>query len=197
MSSPHQKLTVYCPEQVLRALDAWRTSKGIKSRTAANLAILAEFLNLPHEIQHSIKKSDVLASVSSTKELKSLIQRITVIEESDLKQIYERLNALEEIIQSTALTPPESTVLFPGIGSSVKAFEEGGSAVPASVSTEFSLEELVHRLDGSKNLILKLMAQKDKARFETYASDRDPEGIAWTWIEKDNQPIAFIPKVNH
>ena len=99
MTTEHPKVTAYVPQPILDALDSWKSQNNIDSRSAALVAILADYLAVAYPVQH---RSTVLAAPSNSSS--------TVL--AELAKLSERVTALEQQIQSSAaLSALPSTVL--------------------------------------------------------------------------------------
>ncbi len=78
MATEHPKVTAYVPREVLNALDSWKAENNIESRSAAIVAILADYLGVPYPVQQegtapAVAPSTALSSVQA--ELAKLTER--------------------------------------------------------------------------------------------------------------------------
>lgn len=98
MTTEHPKVTAYVPQPILDALESWKSQNNIDSRSAALVAILADYLSVAYPVRHS---STVLAAPSNLPG--------TVL--AELAKLSEKVTVLEQQIQSsTALSTLPSTV---------------------------------------------------------------------------------------
>jgi hypothetical protein len=52
LTTEHPKVTAYVPQPILDALDNWKSQNGIDSRSAALVAILADYLAVAYPVRH-------------------------------------------------------------------------------------------------------------------------------------------------
>lgn len=208
MATEHPKITAYIPQEILTALDDWKQAHDIDSRSAAIVTILADFLRVPYPVplQDTASSNTVLSTVLT-----------------ELGQLKERVAALEQHI-STALQAAPSTVAEPDEPSRSDVLQEAPSTVlkelplkelPSAVPIEdtkpggeapntvpitaplapLTQSALAKRLGCSDKAIEKHRKQGSKEQFATWSSDRDPDGVRWTWEGSGGrgQPLRFVP----
>jgi hypothetical protein len=83
LTTEHPKVTAYVPQPILDALDNWKSQNNIESRSAAIVAILADYLAVAYSVRHSSNVPAALSNSSSTvlTELAKLSERVTVLEQ--------------------------------------------------------------------------------------------------------------------
>ena len=83
MTTEHPKVTAYVPQPILDALDSWKSQNNIESRSAALVAILADYLAVAYSVRHPSTVSAALSNSPSTvlTELAKLSERVTVLEQ--------------------------------------------------------------------------------------------------------------------
>jgi hypothetical protein len=131
LTTEHPKVTAYVPQPILDALDSWKSQNNIDSRSAALVAILADYLAVAYSVRHP---STALVASSNLPG--------TVL--AELAKLSERVTALEQQIQSsTALSNSSSTVLasdteLGNIGSleNIDPIDEARSTPPSTVPLE-------------------------------------------------------------
>ncbi len=86
MTTEHPKVTAYVPEPILDALDDWKSQNNIESRSAAIVAILADYLEVAYSVRHPSSVPAALSNSPSTvlAELAKLSERVTVLEQQML-----------------------------------------------------------------------------------------------------------------
>lgn len=195
MASEHPKITSYIPRDILEALDKWREEQELDSRSAAIVAILADYLGVQYPVRLNDTAPLSLHLHTVLDELARLSQRMDALEESTS-------TALQEV-QSTAPVPPPSSsraVSLEGLSTvpqeravpTGKAQEEALSTVPPAPLTQSALAK---RLGCSDKAIQKHREKGSKEKFATWSRDRDPDGIAWAWEGggRRGHPLQFVP----
>ena len=131
MTTEHPKVTAYVPQPILEALDSWKSQNNIDSRSAALVAILADYLAVAYPVRHS---STVLTVPSNLP--------ATVL--TELAKLSERVTALEQQIRSsTVLSNSPSIVLASDAESAnitslenIETGDEALSSLPSKVPLE-------------------------------------------------------------
>jgi len=187
MTTQHPKVTAYIPQPILKALDEWKAEGEIESRSAAIVAILADYLGVLHPVQH---KGNVPTAPSSALS--------TVL--AELARLTERVATLEQqMAASTALTEVPSTALQippPGATVDINGGTESTSEIPdAAPQAPLTQSALARRLGCSDKAVEKHRRQGDKENFAAWSRDRDPDNIVWTWEGAGGrgQPLRFVP----
>jgi hypothetical protein len=83
LTTEHPKVTAYVPQPILNALDNWKSQNNIDSRSAALVAILADYLAVAYPVRHPSTVFTALSNSPSTvlAELAELSQRVTILEQ--------------------------------------------------------------------------------------------------------------------
>jgi hypothetical protein len=182
VTTQHPKVTIYIPQPILDALDAWKSESGIESRSAAIVTLLADYLGVPYPVPQegnapAIVPSKALSSVQA--ELAKLAERVSVLE-----QQMEKSTVPSEVPSAVLNTPPfEATVVV-------------NSTVPSTApQAPLTQSALARRLGCSDKAVEKHRRQGNKENFATWSRDRDPESIAWIWEGAGGrgQRLRFVP----
>jgi len=186
VATEHPKVTAYVPREVLNALDSWKAENNIESRSAAIVAILADYLGVPYPVQQegtapAVAPSTALSSVQA--ELAKLTERVVVLE-----QQMEKSAAPSEVPSTAPATPPTKTTV--DVNS-----RDSSTALSAAPQAPLTQSALARRLGCSDKAVEKHRRQGNKENFATWSRDRDPSGIAWIWEGAGGrgQPLRFVP----
>jgi len=211
LATEHPKVTAYIPQPILHALDSWKSQNDIDSRSAAIVAILADYLAVAYPVGQTSTAPTALGNLPGTvlAELAKIEKRVTTLEQQILSS-----SAVSVALPSTLLTQDtESTntadLEFTG------TVDEVLSTVPNTVPLEFtrpvdealstalntvpmaplSQAALAKRLGCSDKAIEKHRKQDSKESFANWSCERDPDHIAWTWVGGGGrgQPLRFVP----
>ena len=134
MTTQHPKITIYVPQPILDALDAWKFESGIESRSGATVAILADYLEVQYPVQQQgnvplAASSNALSTVLA--ELVKLSERVTALEQQMAAS-----TALIEVPDTAPISSPRSTVLIEAPGTvpreDAASVTEVGSNVPST-----------------------------------------------------------------
>ncbi len=204
MTTEHPKVTAYVPSKILSALDSWKTENNIESRSAAIVAILADYLGVPYPVQQEGKAPPVPSSALSTvlAELAKLSDRVVALEQQMTASA-----AFQEVLGTALIPEPNSTV--PIAAPSIVPEEDATTVsaaqgkVPSTVPTSAGLQPptpltqmaLAKRLGCSDKAIEKHRKQGSKENFAEWSRDRDPDGVSWTWEGRGGrgQSLRFVP----
>lgn len=191
MATEHPKVTAYIPKEIVKALDEWKGKNEIESRSAAIVAILADYLGVQHPVQPqgTAPGGTMLSTVLA--ELRQLQERVAALEQT-------AVNTAPQEAPSTALaSPPElSSSVLKSAPSTVlvsNALNNTASTV-ASVNPPLTQSALAKRLSCSDKAVEKHRRQGNKENFAAWSRDRDPDGISWTWEGAGGrgQPLRFV-----
>jgi len=211
LATEHPKVTAYIPQPILNALDSWKSQNDIESRSAAIVAILADYLAVAYPVGQTSTAPTALGNLPGTvlAELAKIEKRVTTLEQQILSS-----SAVSVALPSTLLTQDtESTntadLEFTG------TVDEVLSTVPNTVPLEFtrpvdealstalntvpmaplSQAALAKRLGCSDKAIEKHRKQDSKESFANWSCERDPNNIAWTWFGGGGrgQRLRFVP----
>ena len=131
MTTEHPKVTAYVPQPILEALDSWKSQNNIDSRSAAIVAILADYLVVAYPVRHFSTASTALSNSPSTvlAELAKLTERVTVLEQ----QI--RSSTVHAALPSTVLAADAESA---NIGSleNIASIDEAPGTPPSTVPIE-------------------------------------------------------------
>ena len=203
MATEHPKVTAYIPQEILTALDDWKQAHDIDSRSAAIVSILADYLAVPYPVppQDTASSSTVLSTVLTElgqlkKRVAALEQHISTAPQAAPSTVAEpdepsRSDVLQEV-PSTALK--ESLTAVP-----VDDTKPGGEAPNTAPITAplapLTQSALAKRLGCSDKAIEKHRKGGSKEQFVTWSSNRDPDGVSWTWEGQGGrgQPLRFVP----
>lgn len=185
MTTEHPKVTIYVPKEILNALDKWKAEGEIESRSAAVVAILADYLGVPHQVQQQGNAPTVPSGVLSTvlAELAKLSDRVVVLEQQ---------MAVSAAPQEVPSPETPSTALSEEVTTANAVPGEAPSTVPASVPlTQMAMAK---RLGVSDKAVEKHRKQ-GKENFAEWSRDRDPDSVRWTWEGSGGrgQPLRFVP----
>ena len=128
MTTEHPKVTAYVPQPILDALDNWKSQNNIESRSAAIVAILADYLEVAYSVRHP---SNVPAALSNSPgtvltELAKLSERVTVLEQQMLS------STAHGALPSTLLTSDAASVNIAS-WESIDSIDEALSTSPSTV----------------------------------------------------------------
>lgn len=221
MTTEHPKVTAYVPQPILDTLDSWKSQNNIESRSAAMVAILADYLAVPYLVRYPSTVPAVLSNSPSTvlAELAMLSERITVLEQqirsgtvltSDAESAnitsLENIETSDEVLSNVPSTVPLADTRTDGealsavpskvlIESGRLGDEAPGNAPITVPVTPLSQAALAKRLGCSDKAIEKHRKLGDKESFAVWSCDRDPDSIAWTWEGGGGrgQPLRFKP----
>jgi len=211
LATEHPKVTAYIPQPILNALDSWKSQNDIESRSAAIVAILADYLAVAYPVGQTSTAPTALGNLPGTvlAELAKIEKRVTTLEQQILSS-----SAVSVALPSTLLTQDtESTntadLEFTG------TVDEVLSTVPNTVPLEFtrpvdealstalntvpmaplSQAALAKRLGCSDKAIEKHRKQDSKESFANWSCERDPDHIAGTWFGGGGrgQRLRFVP----
>jgi metal-responsive CopG/Arc/MetJ family transcriptional regulator len=96
VATEHPKITAYIPKEILQALDNWKQSNDIKSRSEAIVRILENYLEVPHKVPQQGTANLEAALSAVLKELGQLHERVATLEKS--------ASTVSLAVPSTALT---------------------------------------------------------------------------------------------
>lgn len=195
VTSEHPKVTAYVPKKILSALDSWKSENHIESRSAAIVAILADYLGVAYLVR---QESNALSTVLT--ELAKLSERLTALEQQAAS------SALQEVLSTAPAPEPSSTTLIEAPSSAPLEKTTTASAVqgkaPSTAPTSAALQPkaplsqmaLAKRLGVSDKAVEKRRKQ-GKENFARWSRERDPDSIAWTWEGRGGrgQPLRFVP----
>ena len=221
MTTEHPKVTAYVPQPILNALDDWKSQNNIDSRSAALVAILADYLAVAYPVRYPSTVFTPLSNSPSTvlAELAELSQRVTILEQQiqfsavlasdaesanitsleNIETSEEALGSVPSIVPLTdTRTDGEVLSAVPGevlIESARLGGEVPGSAPITVPVTPLSQAGLAKRLGCSDKAIEKQRKLGNKENFAVWSRDRDPDSIAWTWEGGGGrgQPLRFTP----
>jgi hypothetical protein len=116
---------------ILDALDDWKSQNNIESRSAAIVAILADYLAVAYSVRHPSNVPAALSNSSSTvlTELAKLSERVTVLEQ----QI--RLSTAHSTLLSAVLASDAASVNIAS-WESIDSIDEALSTLPSTVPLE-------------------------------------------------------------
>jgi len=221
LTTEHPKVTAYVPQPILNALDDWKSQNNIDSRSAALVAILADYLAVAYPVRYPSTVFTPLSNSPSTvlAELAELSQRVTILEQQiqfsavlasdaesanitsleNIETSEEALGSVPSIVPLTdTRTDGEVLSAVPGevlIESARLGGEVPGSAPITVPVTPLSQAGLAKRLGCSDKAIEKQRKLGNKENFAVWSRDRDPDSIAWTWEGGGGrgQPLRFTP----
>jgi len=211
LATEHPKVTAYVPQPILDALDNWKSQNNIESRSAALVAILADYLAVAYPVQHPGNALTAPSNSPSTvlTELAKLSERVTALEQqmsSDTAPLALASTVLTFDAESTNTASLENIgTVDEALGSVLntvpledrKTIDEAPSTVPGAVLIEslrlgsdtlstvavapLSQAGLAKRLGCSDKAIEKHRKQGSKESFAKWSYERDPDNIGWTW----------------
>jgi len=211
LATEHPKVTAYIPQPILNALDSWKSQNDIESRSAAIVAILADYLAVAYPVGQTSTAPRTLGNLPGTvlAELAKIEKRVTTLEQQILSS-----SAVSVALPSTLLTQDTestntadlestgpvdealSTVLNTVSLESTRTIDEALSTVLNTVPmAPLSQAALAKRLGCSDKAIEKHRKQDSKESFADWSCERDPDNIAWTWFGGGGrgQPLRFVP----
>ena len=211
MATEHPKVTAYIPQPILNALDSWKSQNDIESRSAAIVAILADYLAVAYPVGQTSTAPTTLGNLPGTvlAELAKIEKRVTILEQQILSS-----SAVSVALPSTLLTQDTESTNTADL-EDTGTVDEALSTVPNTVPLEFtrpvdealstalntvpmaplSQAALAKRLGCSDKAIEKHRKQDSKESFADWSCERDPDNIAWTWFGGGGrgQPLRFVP----
>jgi hypothetical protein len=211
LATEHPKVTAYIPQPILNALDSWKSQNDIESRSAAIVAILADYLAVAYPVGQTSTAPRTLGNLPGTvlAELAKIEKRVTTLEQQILSS-----SAVSVALPSTLLTQDTestntadlestgpvdealSTVLNTVSLESTRTIDEALSTVLNTVPmAPLSQAALAKRLGCSDKAIEKHRKQDSKESFANWSCERDPNNIAWTWFGGGGrgQRLRFVP----
>jgi hypothetical protein len=86
LATEHPKVTAYIPQPILHALDSWKSQNDIESRSAAIVAILADYLAVAYPVGQTSTAPRALGNLPGTvlAELAKIEKRVTTLEQQIL-----------------------------------------------------------------------------------------------------------------
>ncbi len=211
MATEHPKVTAYIPQPILHALDSWKSQNDIESRSAAIVAILADYLAVAYPVGQTSTAPTTLGNLPGTvlAELAKIEKRVTILEQQILSS-----SAVSVALPSTLLILDTESMNTADL-ESTGTVDEALSTVPNTVPLEstrpvdealstvlntvpmapLSQAALAKRLGCSDKAIEKHRKQDSKESFADWSCERDPDNIAWTWFGGGGrgQPLRFVP----
>lgn len=211
MATEHPKVTAYIPQPILHALDSWKSQNDIESRSAAIVAILADYLAVAYPVGQTSTAPRELGNLPGTvlAELAKIEKRVTTLEQQILSS-----SAVPIALPSTLLILDTESMNTADL-ESTGTVDEALSTVPNTVPLEstrpvdealstvlntvpmapLSQAALAKRLGCSDKAIEKHRKQDSKESFADWSCERDPNNIAWTWFGGGGrgQPLRFVP----
>lgn len=211
MATEHPKVTAYIPQPILNALDSWKSQNDIESRSAAIVAILADYLAVAYPVGQTSTAPTTLGNLPGTvlAELAKIEKRVTTLEQQILSS-----SAVSVALPSTLLTQDTESTNTADL-ESTGTVDEALSTVPNTVPLEstrpvdealstvlntvpmapLSQAALAKRLGCSDKAIEKHRKQDSKESFADWSCERDPNNIAWTWFGGGGrgQRLRFVP----
>jgi hypothetical protein len=211
LATEHPKVTAYIPQPILHALDSWKSQNDIESRSAAIVAILADYLAVAYPVGQTSTAPRALGNLPGTvlAELAKIEKRVTTLEQQILSS-----SAVSVALPSTLLTQDTESTNTADL-ESTGTVDEALSTVPNTVPLEFtrpvdealstalntvpmaplSQAALAKRLGCSDKAIEKHRKQDSKESFANWSCERDPDHIAWTWFGGGGrgQRLRFVP----
>jgi hypothetical protein len=211
LATEHPKVTAYIPQPILNALDSWKSQNDIESRSAAIVAILADYLAVAYPVGQQVRhlQSSVTYPGTVLAELAKIEKRVTTLEQQILSS-----SAVSVALPSTLLTQDTESTNTADL-ESTGTVDEALSTVPNTVPLEstrpvdealstalntvpmapLSQAALAKRLGCSDKAIEKHRKQDSKESFADWSCERDPDNIAWTWFGGGGrgQPLRFVP----
>ncbi len=135
MTTEHPKVTVYVPQPIFNALDDWKSQNNIVSRSAALVAILADYLVVAYPVRYLSTVFTALSNLPSTvlAELAELSRRVTILEQ----QI--RFGTVLSNSPSTVLTSDAELANITSL-ENIETSDEALGTLPSTVSGEVLIE---------------------------------------------------------
>jgi hypothetical protein len=194
LATEHPKVTAYIPQPILHALDSWKSQNDIESRSAAIVAILADYLAVAYPVGQTSTAPRALGNLPGTvlAELAKIEKRVTTLEQQILSS-----SAVSVALPSTLLTQDTESTNTADL-ESTGTVDEALSTVPNTVPLEstrpvdealstvlntvpmapLSQAALAKRLGCSDKAIEKHRKQDSKESFADWSCERDPDNIA-------------------
>jgi hypothetical protein len=134
LATEHPKVTAYIPQPILNALDSWKSQNDIESRSAAIVAILADYLAVAYPVGQTSTAPTALGNLPGTvlAELAKIEKRVTTLEQQILSS-----SAVSVALPSTLLTQDTESTNTADL-ESTGPVDEALSTVPNTVPLEFT-----------------------------------------------------------